>query len=398
MRNLSRRGFFGTIAAAGTLERLRAAVKPVKITGVNIFPIRIPTTDAEAKAGYMGRYTVCKVNTDAGVTGYSFAGASRQPIPDVKQILEGRDLFNVDGMLREGLWRWGGVEHAVWDAIGKIAGQPVYKLLGGAEDRVRAYLTCVWPGPADQQQVPYQDQVRMAVKIRDAGFKGMKIRAWRPNPMDDVEVCRLIKEATGPDFHLMFDRTAQAPVTASGQQVWDYDTGLKVARGLQTAGAYWLEEPFHRDDYETPARLAAAVDLLITGGEGYSSLENYKQCLLHKTYDILQPDGRNCGGIFRARQVSIMAESFHVPVILHGTISLPLAGWLQATLAIGAPWQEMALLTPPLLPDEQTSPALKVLKTKQMFRIEQGDILAPPYPGIGLDVDDEAVTRYTVRE
>ena len=116
-----------------------------------------------------------------------------------------------------------------------------------------------------------------------------------------------------------------------------------MARGLQKAGAYWLEEPFHRDDYESPARLAAAVDLLITGGEGYSSLENYKQCLLHKTYDILQPDGRNCGGIFRARQVAIIAESFHVPVILHGTISLPLAGWLQATLAIGAPWQEMAL-------------------------------------------------------
>jgi len=141
MRNLSRRGFFKTIAAAGTLERVWAAVKPVRITGVDIFPIRIPTTDAEAKAGYMGRYTVCKVNTDAGVTGYSFAGPNRQPLQDVKQILEGRDLFNVDAMLREGLWRWGGVEHAVWDAIGKIAGQPVYKLLGGAEDRVRAYLT-----------------------------------------------------------------------------------------------------------------------------------------------------------------------------------------------------------------------------------------------------------------
>jgi len=365
---------------------------------VEVFPVRIPVTDAQAKAGYMDRYVACRIKTDAGVTGYSFAGPPVQTAPSVKALLKDKDLFNIDALLREGLWKWGGVEHALWDAIGKLSGQPVYKLLGGAQDRVNAYLTCVWPGPADQQQVPFADQVSMAIKIRNAGFKGMKIRSWRPNPMDDVEVCRLIKQATGADFHIMFDRTAQAPVTASGQQVWDFETGLKVARGLQKAGGYWLEEPFHRDDYESPARLASMVDILITGGEGYSNLENYKQCLLHRTYDILQPDGRTCGGIFRALQIATLAEAFHVPVILHGSISLPLAGWLQATLAIGAPWQEMALLTPPLLPDEQTSPGLKLLKSSSMFRIEDGALVAPPYPGIGLDVNEDALERYRVRD
>jgi L-alanine-DL-glutamate epimerase-like enolase superfamily enzyme len=135
----------------------------------------------------------------------------------VKETLVGKDLFNVDSQLHDGIWKWGGVEHAVWDAIGKIANRPVYQLLGGSIDRVPAYLTCVWNGPADQQHVPYRDQVAMAVKIKGAGFKGMKIRAWRPNPMNDVEVCRLIKEATGPEFHLMFDRTAEMPVGMSGQ-------------------------------------------------------------------------------------------------------------------------------------------------------------------------------------
>jgi L-alanine-DL-glutamate epimerase-like enolase superfamily enzyme len=236
----------------------------------------------------------------------------------------------------------------------------------------------------------------MAVKIKNAGFTGMKIRAWRPNPMNDVEVCRLIKEATGPDFHLMFDRTAEMPVGMSGQQVWDFETGLKVARGLEKAGAYWLEEPFARSDYETPAKLASMVDILITGGEAYSSLEPYRQCLMHRTYDILQPDGRTAGGIFRCRQVAILAESFHVPTILHGSLSLPVAGWLQATLAIGAPWQELALITPPLLPEEQWSPGLKLLKSKRMFTIEKGSLVAPPYPGIGLDVDEDALVKYRV--
>jgi L-alanine-DL-glutamate epimerase-like enolase superfamily enzyme len=78
-------------------------------------------------------------------------------------------------------------------------------------------------------------------------------------------------------------------------------------------------------------------------------------------------------------------------------MSLLLAGWLQATLAIGAPWQEVALITPPLLPEEQWAPGLKVLKSKQMFVFEDGQMLAPPYPGIGLDVDEEALARYRVR-
>jgi L-alanine-DL-glutamate epimerase-like enolase superfamily enzyme len=186
-------------------------------------------------------------------------------------------------------------------------------------------------------------------------------------------------------------------VSVSGQQVWDFETGLKVARGLQKAGAYWLEEPFLRSDYESPAKLASMVDILITGGEGYSALEPYRQCLLHRTYDILQPDGRHCGGIFRARQVGILAESFHVPVILHGTMSLMLAGWLQATLAIGSPWQEIALITPPLLPEEQWSPGLKVLKSKQMFVFDKGELVAPVHPGIGLDVDEEALERYRAK-
>jgi L-alanine-DL-glutamate epimerase-like enolase superfamily enzyme len=387
---------FGGGALAG-VSALRAAVKPVRITDVDLFEINIPVTQAEAEAGLQYRFGVAKVMTDAGVTGYSFAGAPRRALAEVKQVLVGKDLFNVDTQVRDGLGRWGGVEHAVWDAIGKIAGQPVYKLLGGARDHVTAYLTCVWKGNADQQQVSFQQQVDMAVRIEKAGFKGMKIRVWRPDPMDDVQVCKEIRRAVGKDFRIMFDRTAAMPVSMAGQKLWDFETGLKVARAMQAAGAYWLEEPFARDDYESPAKLARMVDMPITGGEGYSSLEPFRQCLLHQTYDILQPDGRQAGGIYMCRKVGILAESFHVPCILHGSMALTLAGWLQATLAIGAPLQEVALLSPPLLPEEQWSPGLKVLKSKKMFSFENGDLLAPPYPGIGLDVDEEAVERYRVK-
>jgi D-galactarolactone cycloisomerase len=398
MLELTRREMLAASLAAVTapVRAVAAAVKPVRIQKVELFAIRIPVSNAEREAGVYNSYPVVKVITDAGVNGYSFSGPGPGAQGQVNEMLAGKDLFAVEQHLKNGLGRFGGVEHAVWDAIGRIANQPVYRLLGGNSSTVKPYLTCVWKGNADQAQVPFQDQVAMAVKIKKAGFKGMKIRVWRPNPMDDVEVCRQIKAACGKEFALMFDRTAHAPVQMAGQKIWDYDTGLKVARALQEAGACWLEEPFAREDYELPAKLAAAVDIPITGGEGYLGLEPFRQCLIHRTYDILQPDGRNAGGILTCRKVGVMAEAYNVPCILHGTMSLMLAGWLQATLAIGSEWQEVALITPPLMPEEQWAPAMKILKNDRMFTIQDGILHAPEFPGIGLDVDEEAVSKYRV--
>ncbi len=385
------------LGAFAGLRSLQAAVKPVRITAVDAFAVLVPVSEAEAAAGVQHRFTVAKISTDAGVAGYSFAGPRAASLPELRTILVGKDLFNIDAHLRAGLGRFGGTEHAVWDAIGRIAGQPVYKLLGSKIDRMRAYLTCVWKGPADQAHVPPKDQVAMALRIRRAGFYGMKMRIWRPDPMADVEVCRQILEATGKGFHLMVDRTAQMPVSMAGQKVWDFDTGLKVARALEKAGVYWLEEPFHRDDFDSPARLAAMVDILITGGEGYNTMESYRECLTRRAYDIIQPDPAHAGGIFQCRKVAVLAEAFHVPAIPHGYIGLPLAGWMQAALAMGSPWQEVTMVSPPLMPEEQWAPGLKLLRSKSMFTFEKGDILAPPHAGIGLDVDEEALEKYRVR-
>jgi len=316
-------------------------------------------------------------------------------LPAVRRLLTGQDLFAIEKHLDNGLEKWGGVEHALWDAIGRIAKQPVYRLLGGASTRVKAYVTCVWPGKEDQQHVSYREQAEQAMRLQKAGFPGMKIRAWRPNPLDDADACAEIRAATGPGFAIMFDRTAHVP-SIIGQKVWSFDTGLRVARALQRAGAYWLEEPFARDDYKSPARLAAMVDIPITGGEGYVGTGSFQQCLVNRTYDILQPEGRGSGGILTCRKVASMAEAYHVPCILHGTMALMLAGWLQATFATGAEWQEVALVRPPLLPQQQWAPGAKVLRNKELYRIENGEIVASELPGLGLDVIPEALREFRV--
>ena len=424
MADYPRRGFLFTLAGSfatlflRSIEALARDVKPVKITNVDVFRIEIPTPIDQVKQGLTNKYLVAKVETDAGVRGYAFGEFLRAtlapepggweyafdgPSPELLQrvirpALVGKDLFAIEEHLKAGLVEWGGLEHALWDAIGKITGRPVYKLLGGAKDSIRAYLTCVWPGNEardysldDQSRVPYAAQAEMAVKIKKAGFKGMKIRAWRPKPTDDADACGEIRAAVGPDFEIMFDRTAHLP-----GKVWDYPTALTVARALEKHRAYWLEEPFDRNDFLSPARLAREVDIKITGGEAYQGLEAFRECLVHNSYDILQPDAVIAGGILMVRKIAAMAAGFHNQVILHGSMGLGLAGWLQAAAAIGAEWQELALITPPLLPEEQWSPALKVLNTQTLFTFKNGEIQVPQGPGLGLDINEEALKQYRV--
>jgi L-alanine-DL-glutamate epimerase-like enolase superfamily enzyme len=424
MTNHPRRRFLAALAGSTTawlLDPIRALardVKPVRIKAIDVFRIEIPTPASEVARGVTNKYVVAKVETDVGVRGYSFGEylvAVPSPEPGgwefdfegpsadqlqrvVRPALVGKDLFAIEDHLKAGLVEWGGLEHALWDAIGKIAGQPVYRLLSGSKTSIRAYLTCVWPGKEvkgyslnDQSQVPYQAQAEMAVKVKKAGYKGMKIRAWRPRPLDDADACGEIRSAVGPDFAIMFDRTAHL----SGK-VWDYPTALSVARALEKHNATWLEEPLDRNDFFSLARLAREVDIKITGGEAYQGLESFRECLVCDSYDILQPDAVIAGGIFMVRKIAAMAAGFHKPAILHGSMGLGLAGWLQAAAAIGAEWQELALITPPLLPEEIWSPALKVLNTKGLFTIADGEIQVPQGPGLGLDINEEALERYRV--
>jgi D-galactarolactone cycloisomerase len=387
-------------APVSALPALRSqsvpAGKParIRITDMESFGVRVPAN------GGPTIYQVTRVHTDAGVTGTSFFGCPPPLLQGwVKPTLLGEDLFAVDRHLKRlqmqrgesGVQAWSGVEHAMWDAIGRACNRPVANLLGGYRDRLRVYRTCVFPGKQDQSDVPYETQAQFAVRLKNAGYTAMKIRAWRPRPVDDVEACRVIKKAVGSDFSLMYDRTAVRP-----GWVWDYRTALHVARGLEREGAYWLEEPFDGYDLQGPARLAAEVSIPITGGELGNNIHMFLAYLTNKTYDIVQPDTRICGGIWIARKISVLAESFGVPCIQHGTGGPSLAGYIQAGCAMpNCEFQEM--IGGPQLPEEEWAPAQKLMRTPYVFRVEKGYVLLPEHPGLGLDVNDDAIVEYRVR-
>jgi L-alanine-DL-glutamate epimerase-like enolase superfamily enzyme len=154
MAPTTRRRFCASAAAAVAAAILEPAsvvaqaTKRVRIKNVDIFPIEIAIPEAELRMGKYARYTVAKVETDVGVTGYSFDRGSDYLQLDrvIRPALVGKDLSAIERHLKAGLVRWGGLEHAIWDATGKIANQPVHRLLGGARSSLPVYCTVVWRG------------------------------------------------------------------------------------------------------------------------------------------------------------------------------------------------------------------------------------------------------------
>ena len=193
-------------------------------------------------------------------------------------------------------------------------------------------------------------------------------------------------------MEVMFDRTADL----SGS-LWPLTTALEVARQLENLEGSWLEEPLQRRDLVGHARLAEAVGIPISGGEGDHGSAPFARYCAHKALDILQPDVFNCGGIATMRKIGALGEAFNLPVLPHGNHGLRLAPSLQAAAAMpNCHIHEVVYVTPPLTPQQQWEPLLKVLTTGQLYDLE-GDVLAiPTAPGLGIDLSEDAVQEYRV--
>lgn len=379
-------------AGMGSVQALAKAAGRVTVTGLDSFDIQMPAPrTGKFVPTYLGltagRNNVVKVTTNAGVSGYSFLGAVPGEAEKARSLLTGSDLFAVDAHVKRGLGP--AAEEAVWDAIGKIAGQPLCRLMGGARiERVPVYFTYVWPVPEDQ--VPPRDQGLQAGKLRAAGFKAMKIQIMRTDYHGDVEAVREMLAQGGEGFRAMVDRTAGA------RGLWTYDQSLEIARALQAAGCYWLEEPLARDDYQGPARLCREVDMLITGGEGWQGLGPFLKGLEAKTYDILQPEMRVCAGPLTMRKIGALCEAFGTPIAPHAATGLALAGRLQVSAAMGSVYQEVGTFQPDTMPADVNAPYLPILHDAQPFTFENGEAIVPQYPGLGLNVDEKALEKFRV--
>lgn len=188
--------------------------------------------------------------------------------------------------------RNGWVDAAVWDLIGKIRGEPLWKVLGGTGGKVYPYASFGETHDLDPQIV-----AAMAQQRREEGFRGIKIRVRGHDLARMVEVVAAARDAVGSDVELMVDANLGWPVDLVMESPrWDEDFAVRFAQALETYDVAWLEEPLHHYDFEGLSRLRKRTKTLIAGGELNSGYCDFKAMLELECLDVYQPDAVLSGG------------------------------------------------------------------------------------------------------
>lgn len=340
-------------------------------------------------------HTLIAVHTDEGVVGLGSVFTSDSLVKAALELLEplyrGENALEperVSGKLHEHtFWtgRGGSITHAIsgidialWDILGQVTGQPVGRLLGGRyRDRVRPYASILMN---DLDQLP-----RDLSAIKARGFRAFKI-GWglfgRVDAKTDEKLVRAAREAIGEDSLLMVDAGGSDAYWKQG-----YKWALQTAHMLKDYNVTWFEEALHPDAIDDFIQLRRLSPVPIAGGETLTRRQTFQKWLDQGAFDIVQPDVTKVGGISEERRIAWMAQENGVQFIPHGwNTAVGLAADLH--LASAFPGTDLVeYLTGSPFIDEITLGGWK-LDADGMLEI-------PTKPGLGLELDPDAVAKYT---
>jgi 2-dehydro-3-deoxyphosphogalactonate aldolase len=282
------------------------------------------------------------------------------------------------------------LEMACWDIIGKEAGQPVYKLLGGqVHERLRAY-TYIYPRPGDQTDVYHDPDLaaERAAEYLGMGFTALKFDPAGPYSAFDgrqlsLEALELserfalkLREAVGSRADLLFGTHGQ--MTAAG--------AIRLAKRLEPADPLWLEEPVPPDAPEEMAKVARATSIPIATGERLSTKYDFARLMEAGGAAILQMNLGRVGGLLEAKKIAGMAETRHLQIAPH----------LYCGPVVGAANIQLATATPNFLILESIEEwggfHSEILKTP--IRFEQGHVIPPTAPGLGVELDEDVARAH----
>lgn len=358
------------------------------------------------------RQTVLTIHTDEGVTGHYFGGGTHGDaeglnvvdqsliIDSIRHLIVGCDPFD-----REMIWKWlwvantpenvaSVIDNALWDLAGRAFGQPVYKLLGGARDRVKAYASTY---PNIGKPHVYAEH---ALQCKQEGYIAYKIHPhyfWNPetgqptpgrpsNIKADIETIHLVREAVGPDYILMYDPWGT---------YMSMEEAIKVGRELEKADYYWYEHPMPEYRVESYVRLSRELNIPILSPEiAAGGVFTRAEWILRGAGDMSRIDVIR-GGVTGARKTAILCEAYGLRCELH------MSGWgnlqvLGATSEDTSEYYEKGLLAPGV---DYDAPSPYLRSTCDVIDAE-GYVSLPTLPGMGYDIeweyiDDNLVDPYT---
>lgn len=267
-----------------------------------------------------------------------------------------------------------GIDCALWDLRAKIAGKRVSELLSdNPKTKVRLYASsgCRYDWRLHPDQL-----VEEALGYLDQGYSAMKLRMGTHWEWDNVTVDRFlalmreVTEAVNGRMELMLD----------GNQRLNVDDALVIAQELEWLGFTWFEEPIPQTDIEGYAKLNAAVNMPVTGGEQYATLEQFRPCLEQEAYGIVQPDA-GVAGITECLRIAEAAEQHGIdfaPHSWHNGLMCMAHAHLMAALSFPRP-VELCMIQGPLQWAILADPPA----------IENGKLVLPDAPGFGVHLAED---------
>lgn len=271
-----------------------------------------------------------------------------------------------------------GIDIALWDLLGKAAGQPVGRLLGGRyRERVQPYASLLMDEPIKLKE--------HLLSVKSQGFRAFKI-GWGPfgrhSASRDEAIVRAAREAVGEDSRLMVDAGGSDAYWPNG-----YKWALNTAKMLENYNVHWFEEPLNPDAIEDYALLREHSPVAIAGGEVLTRRQSFQPWLEARAFDIVQPDVTKVGGISEERRIAWMARDHGVRFIPHGwNTAVGLAADLQ--LASAFPDTDLVeYLT--------GSPFIDEIAIGGWQLDGDGMLAIPSSPGLGLELDRDAVVKYS---
>jgi D-arabinonate dehydratase/D-galactarolactone cycloisomerase len=369
-------------------------------------PISLPYAEQLAPVVFGGyRATIVQVFTNDGLMGVGECMTRLAPkalqaiIEELAPVLRGRDpretevlwelMYGV--MMNRGHTRGffiealSGIDIALWDITGKAHGVPVYHLLGGKQrDRIAAYASSL-------RFRGLETTLETARSFVERGFRAMKIKIGQNphDPTDDLTLVKAIRQEVGEAITLMVDVNC-------GYHA-DVAMALRVGRQLEALHIAWYEEPLspeHVDGYRT---LAAALDMPVAAGEASFTRYDFRDLLVQRAVDIIQPNACRTGGLSEVRKIAALSSAFHIPYAPHtGSCS-------AVALAVGL---HIATALPNFLTYEymqsdwskdQPNPLRHDLVQEPIEIFRDGYMQPPPNkPGLGIELDERILRKYAV--
>lgn len=347
---------------------------------------------------YRTNWVFVKVLTDSGVYGVGESTLEMREqtvaaaVKELERGLRGRDPHAIEAFwhdaYRDAYWRGGavlmsalaGVEMALWDIKGKALGVPVYQLLGG---KIRSAVPCYANGWFVGAQTPEEFAAKAKTAVA-AGFRGLK---WDPFGSAYMTLSRQELDAAMACVAAVAKAVdGRAELLIEGHGRFNIPTAVRIGRALEDFNVLWFEEPIPPDNLEGLAQLKRRVRVPIAAGERLYSRWDYRSFFRLQCADFIQPDVSHAGGIMEIKKIAAMAECHHIPLCPHNP-SGPVAN--AATLQLAACVPNFHVLE-----TMATDVPYRGEVCREAVGFADGQMTIPDAPGLGVDIDEEAIAAH----